>query len=267
MILDFFLHAFIAGVMLAFVTAPLGCFVVWRRMSYFGDAVAHSALLGVVLGLSVQIPILLGIIPIAVLMALLLTRMQKRSHFSVDTLLGILAHFSLALGMVILAFSPNVTIDLNAYLFGDILAVSSDDLMLMYVMAAGILMLLWLRWKSLVLMTINEEMGRVQGINVEKQKLLLMLMVAVTVAISIKLVGLLLITSMLILPAATARFFSRNPQQMLVNALVISLLTIIGGLYASYTLDSPTGPSMVLMAGSLFFLSYCKQQLKIRQAG
>lgn len=267
MILDFFLHALIAGVMLSFVTAPLGCFVVWRRMSYFGDAVAHSALLGVVLGVSADIPVLAGIVPVAILMALLLTKMQNRSRFSVDTLLGILAHCSLALGVVLLALSPNIAVDINGYLFGDILAVSSDDLMLMYLLAAGILMLLWLRWKNLLLITINEDMARVQGIDIEKHRLLLMLMIAVTVALSIKLVGLLLITSMLILPAATARFYSRSPQQMMVNALILSLLTVVSGLYTSYMIDAPTGPAMVLMAGLLFLLSYLKQNLQLNRAG
>jgi zinc transport system permease protein len=179
-------------------------------------------------------------------------------------MLGIFAHSSLALGMILLALSPEIAVDLNAYLFGDILAVSSDDLMVIYLLVAVILMMLWLRWRVFLLITINEEVARIQGIHVEKHRLILMLMLAVTVAISIKLVGLLLITSMLILPAATARFHSRSPAQMVFTAWVISLLMVVGGLYVSYVLDAPTGPAMVLMSAILFFISYIRSGLRKR---
>lgn len=252
MIIDFFLHAMLAGVMLAVIAAPLGCFVVWRRMSYFGDAVAHSALLGVVLGVSFDIPLLLAIVPVAVLMALLLNKLESGTRLSTDTLLGILAHIGLALGVTLLALTPHITVDLMAYLFGDILAVSSDDLMAMYILASMILFLLWLYWKPLVMMTVSEELARVRGVNIERYRLLLMLMIAVTVAVSLKLVGLLLITSMLILPAAIARYYSRSPLQMVVLAVFVALIAIGGGLYSSFLWDTPTGPSIVLMAGALF---------------
>ncbi len=255
MIIDFFLNALLAGIMLAFVAAPLGCFVVWRRMAYFGDAVAHSALLGVVLGISFNIQILLAIVPIAVLMALVLSTLQHGTRFSTDTLLGILAHLGLALGVTALALNPSITVDLMAYLFGDILAVSAQDLMLMYVMAALIVFVLWLRWRQFMLLTVNEDLAAISGINVKANRLLLMLMIAVTVAISIKLVGLLLITSMLILPAATARYYSRSPHQMVFTAIFLAVLDVCGGLYTSFLWDTPSGPSIVLMAGALFIIA------------
>jgi len=256
MLVDFFAHALIAGLILSVVAAPLGCFVVWRGMAYFGDAVAHSALLGVVIGLTLDVPVILTIVPVAVLVALLLTQLQHGTQFSSDTLLGILAHMGLALGVILLALSPEIRIDIMAYLFGDILAVSASDLLGMYFMAAVILFILWLRWRPFILITINPDMARVQGIRVERYRLLLMLMIALTVALSIKLVGLLLITSMLILPAATARYYARGPLQMVIMATILAMMSVSGGLFSSFLWDTPSGPSIVLMAGMLFIMAY-----------
>ncbi len=262
---DFFIHALIAGLILAFVAAPLGCFVVWRSMSYFGDAIAHSALLGLVLGLCWQLPLTTSITIVAIIVALLLTRMQRGTSFSTDTLLGILSHLSLALGIVILSLVDGIQIDLMAYLFGDILAVSADDLLAMYVLAAVIVLLLWIKWRNFILVTLNEDIAKIQGINIERYRLLLMLMIALTVALSIKLVGLLLITAMLIIPAATARYYSSNPAQMAIVAVVLACLSVIGGLFGSLVWDTASGASIVLMAGFLFavaYLSYGFTQLR-----
>jgi zinc transport system permease protein len=256
MIIDFFIHAMLAGMMLALIAAPLGCFVVWRKMSYFGDAIAHSSLLGVVLGLTFDVPLLLTIVPIAMLLAVVLNKMQSTALLSVDTLLGVLAHISLASGVVLLALNPTITVDIMAYLFGDILAVSESDLMTMSVLSFLVTLTLWWAWKPLMMMTVSEELAQIRGVKVDRYRLLLMLMIAVTVAVSIKLVGLLLITSMLILPAAVARYYSRSPLQMLVTAIFIALIAIGGGLYSSFLWDTPTGPSIVLAAGAMFIMAY-----------
>lgn len=263
MLVDFFIHALVAGIILAIVAAPLGCFVVWRGMAYFGDTVAHSALLGVVLGLAFDIPFELSIIPIAVCIALLLTKLQHGTQFSTDTLLGILAHMGLAIGVVLLALNPQIRIDIMAYLFGDILAVSANDLLAMYALATMIILTLWFRWKQFILITLNEDIARLQKIPVERYRLILMLMIAVTVAISIKLVGLLLITSMLILPAATARYYSRSPVAMACVAILMAVMSVGGGLFSSFLWDTPSGPSIVLMAGLFFLVAYTSHQLTL----
>ena len=264
---DFFVHALIAGAILAIVAAPLGCFVVWRGMAYFGDAVAHSALLGVVIGLSLEVPIMFTIVPVAVVVALLLTRLQVGTQFSTDTLLGILAHMGLALGVVMLALNPQIRIDITAYLFGDILAVSAQDLVGMYALAVIIILLLWFRWRQFLLITLNEDIARVHGVAVQRYRLLLMMMVALTVALSIKLVGLLLITSMLILPAATARYYARSPVAMMLMAVLLALMSVGGGLFSSFLWDTPSGPSIVLMAGILFLVAYVSHKMtRIRRA-
>lgn len=265
MMADFFLHALVAGLILAVMTAPLGCFVVWRGMSYFGDAIAHSALLGVVLAFLFELPLIFTIIGVAITMALLLTRLQRNTQFTSDTLLGMLAHSGLALGIVLLSLHDEIRVDLMVYLFGDILAVSPHDLLGMYILASVVLILLWLRWKQFMLITLHEDIARIEGIHVERYRLVLMLMIALTVALSIKLVGLLLVTSMLILPAATARYYVRSPAQMAIVAIVLSILSVLGGLTGSFVWDTPSGPSIVLMAGSLFIIAYVTYALKQRR--
>ena len=249
---QFFIHALLAGGMLAVATAPLGCFVIWRKMAYFGDAIAHSALLGVVMGLLWQIPITLAIIPIALAAALLLSLANENSRFSSDTLLGILAHGGLALGITIMALTPNLQVDLMAYLFGDILAVTPHDLVVIYITASLVLASLWLGWRKFILITLNESLARVQGINARRYRLWLMMLIALTVAISIKLIGLLLITSLLILPAATARFLAKTPSQMALVAVAVALMMVVTGLFGSLKWDTPSGPAIVL-AGVFYF--------------
>lgn len=265
MMADFFIHALIAGLILACMTAPLGCFVVWRGMSYFGDAIAHSALLGVVLAILFEMPMIFTIIGVAILMALLLTMLQRETQFTTDTLLGMLAHLALASGVVVLALNQSVRLDLMVYLFGDILAVSPHDLLGMYILASVILMILWMKWRRFMLITLHEDIARIEGVQVERYRLLLMLMVALTVALSIKLVGLLLVTSMLILPAATARYYARSPVQMALVAMTLSVLSVLGGLTGSFVWDTPSGPSIVLMAGALFLLTYTAYRFKLRR--
>lgn len=263
---DFFLYALLAGVTLSLAAAPLGCFVVWRRMAYFGDALAHSALLGVVGGLLWQLPITLAVIPVAIGMALLLSFASDRSRLAADSLLGILAHSSLALGVTIMALVPNLQVDLMAYLFGDILAVNFDDLVIIYVLTLFVLIALRLKWRAFLLLTLNEELAAVQGVNVRRTRLFLMLLIALTVALSIKLVGLLLITSLLILPAATARFISSTPLQMAVLATLIAIFAMVSGLVGSMLLNTPSGPTIVLTGAALLcIIGAVSQMLKAKK--
>jgi zinc transport system permease protein len=262
MTLDLFGMAMAAGLIIAAVTAPLGCFVVWRRMAYFGDAIAHSALLGVLIGIYFDLHLNLAIVPVALAFALLLNWLQKHTHFSTDTLLGIVAHIALASGVLAVALTPDLQVDLMAYLFGDILAVSPDDLIPMYIYAAVTLFVLKICWRPFVLMTLQEDVARVRGIDVDRFRLILMAMVAVTVAIAIKLVGLLLITSMLVIPAATARFMARSPVQMAWLAFLVAAIAVSVGLKAAWVIDAPAGPAVALTLGIFFLLVYVAMRLK-----
>ncbi|WP_409527903.1 iron chelate uptake ABC transporter family permease subunit [Rhizobium sp.] len=252
---DFFVRAIIAGVGLALTTGPLGCFIIWRRMAYFGDTISHSALLGVALSLLMQFNLTLSVFVVAAAVSILLLLLQKRQALSADALLGILSHATLAIGLVMVAFMTWVRIDLIAFLFGDILAVSKADIA--FIWGGGILVLAaiaWL-WRPLLASTVNPELAEAEGLKPERARLFFMLLMAVVIAIAMKIVGIMLITSLLIIPAAAARRFSSTPEIMAVLASLIGAVAVVGGLFGSLTYDTPSGPSIVVAALILFILS------------
>ena len=251
---DFMVRAALAGIGVAFAAAPLGCFVVWRRMAYFGDATAHAAILGVALSLAFSMSVFVGAMVVALLMALTVSLLSGRGY-AMDTLLGVLAHSALAFGLVAVSFISGVRIDLMAYLFGDILAVSRGDLAVIWSGAALVVALIGWRWSALLTSTLNADLAHASGIDPKREQLVLTLSLAVTVAVAIKVVGVLLIAAMLIIPAAAARPLSRTPESMAVAAGVVGMLSVIVGLRAAYVLDSPAGPSIVCVAALVFLAS------------
>lgn len=252
---DFFVRALIAGTGLAIIAGPLGCFTVWRRMAYFGDTMAHSALLGVALSLLFGIDLTLGVFAVAAMVAGALLLLQRRASLSTDALLGILSHSTLAVGLVIVAFMSWVRIDLMGFLFGDILSVSVLDIGIIAVTGAVVLAILIWQWRPLLASTVNTEIAEAEGMNPERSRVVLMLLMSVLIAIAMKLVGVLLITSLLIIPAATARRLSVTPEQMALIAALLGAAAVIGGLFGSLNWDTPSGPSIVVAALALFLLS------------
>ena len=253
---DFLLNALLAGLALALVAGPLGSFVVWRRMAYFGDTLSHAALLGVALGLMLDVSPTLAVTVGCVLLAVLLVTLQSRQPLASDTLLGILAHSTLSLGLVVLSFMQDVRIDLMGYLFGDLLAVGPTDLAWIIGGSALVLVLLALLWRPLLAITVHEELAKVEGLPVAAIRLSLMLLIAVVIAVAMKIVGVLLITSLLIIPAAAAQRHSRTPEQMTFGASLIGIVAVCGGLSLSWFQDTPAGPSIVVTAAALFLLSF-----------
>lgn len=253
---DFLLNALLAGLALAVVAGPLGSFVVWRRMAYFGDTLAHAALLGVALGFLLNISPTFAVTGGCLAIALLLVLMQRRQPLAADTLLGILAHSTLSLGLVTVSFLDEVRVDLLAYLFGDLLAVNSTDLLWIGSGCALVLLLLARLWQPLLAMTVHEELARVEGLPVERLRLLLMLLVALVIAVAMKIVGVLLITSLLIIPAAAAQRHARSPEQMAVAASLVGICAVCAGLALSWFKDTPAGPSIVVSAAALCVLSF-----------
>ena len=252
---DFLIRALAAGLGVALVAGPLGCFVVWRRMAYFGAALAHSALFGVALGLLLNIDPTLGIVAVCVVAGLILAAAQSQRQLASDTLLGILAHAMLALGLVATALIENVRVDLMAYLFGEILAVGMGDLNWIFGGGAAALLTLAVIWRPLLAMTVHEELAVVEGVPVVAARLAFMVVIAVVIAVAMKVVGVLLIVSLLIIPAAAARPLSPTPEMMAVIAAVGGCLSVVGGLGASLTWDIPAGPGIVLAATGLFVVT------------
>ena len=250
---DFMIRAGLAGVGLAFAAGPLGCFVVWRRMAYFGETISHAAILGVALSLMLQVSIFAGALAVALLMAWIVNLLSERGY-AIDTLLGVLAHSSLAVGLVVVSFISGIRIDLMAYLFGDILAVSHLDLAIIWGGALLILILVMWRWSPLLTVTLNEDLSYANGFNPKREKLLITLSLGLTVAVAVKVVGVLLIVAMLIIPAAAARTLARTPEAMAVIASIIGAASAILGLRAAFVLDTPAGPSIVCIA-AIFFIT------------
>lgn len=252
---DFFIRALLAGIGVALVAGPLGCFIVWRRMAYFGDTLSHGALLGVALGLLLQVDLTLAVFAVSALVSLALLVLQRRASLSADALLGLLSHSSLALGLVVLAFMTWVRVDLMGLLFGDILAVSRSDLALIWGGGAIVLALLAAVWRPLFAATVNPEIAEAEGMRPDRANIVFMLLMAGVIAIAMKIIGVLLITAMLIIPAAAARRLASGPEQMAVLASAIGVAAVLGGLFGSLQWDTPSGPSIVVAALGLFLVS------------
>ena len=252
---DFLIRALIAGIGIALVAGPLGCFVVWRRLSFFGDTLAHSALLGVLLSISFNINISITIFVVSSLVALLLLRLEKTTYLAGDSLLGLISHSSLAIGLLILGFISFIRFDIMGILFGDILSVNTNDLLVIWIGGALILFVLWFIWKPLFASTVNYDLAEAEGMKPEIVNTIFTILLAALIAISIKMVGILLITGLLIIPTAMARNLSNNPRQMVILSIVGGLLSVFIGLYASFEINTSSGPSIVSVALILFILS------------
>ena len=253
--LEFLLPSILAGLGIALIAGPLGSFVVWRKMAYFGDTLAHASLMGLALGFLLEINLYLALLICCLMLAVLLVTLQKQKLVATDTLLGILAHSALSLGLVAVSFLDNVRVDLMSYLFGDLLAVSPTDLVFIYGGAAAVALVLAIFWRPLLSATVNEDLAAVDGINIDLMRLVLMLMVGIVIAVGMKFVGALIMTSLLIIPAATARKFAQTPEQMAFIASGIGSLAVLGGLSLSWFYDTPAGPSVVITATAMFMLS------------
>ncbi len=251
---DFLVRAHLGGIGVAVAAGPLGCFVVWRRMAYFGDAVAHSALLGVAMGILLEIDMIAGIVITCLAFALLIGLLQEQRTLAADTLLGILSHSALALGLIALTLLPPIRVDLMGYLFGDILAVSRGDLLGVYGVTAGVLTALWWLWRPLLAVTVSEDLARASGIQARSVRFGFTVMLALVIALAMKVIGILLITALLIIPAAAARRLASTPEQMAGLAAMAGTVAVIVGIQASLRWDTPTGPSIVVAALGLFIV-------------
>ncbi|MCB2110591.1 MAG: metal ABC transporter permease [Defluviimonas sp.] len=253
MVEPFLLRAAAAGIGLLLAAGPLGAFVVWRRMAYMGDATAHAAILGVAIALATDLPIGIGIVMVGLAVALAVTALSGARR-AADTALGVLAHAALAIGLVAVSFLPGVRVNLETYLFGDILAVSIRDLIWIWAGSVAVLALLVWRWNALLTATVNEELARAAGLDPRREGLVLSLALALVVAVAIKIVGALLVAALLIIPAAAARSLARSPEAMALWAAVLGSVAVIAGLWASLRFDTPSGPSIVTAAALIFAL-------------
>ncbi|VFP82035.1 zinc ABC transporter permease subunit ZnuB [Candidatus Erwinia haradaeae] len=257
--IELLLPGWIAGVLIALIAGPLGSFIIWRRMSYFGDTLAHSSLLGVAFGLLLNINPFYTIITLTILLSLILVWLERYENLELNALLGIIAHSSLSLGLVLISLISNIRMDLVAYLFGDLLSVVPSDLCIIFFSVILVWILLVWHWRSLLALTISPDLAQIDGINIHRTKIILMLMTSLTIGIAMKFVGALIITSLLIIPSATARQFAKSPEHMVIIAVVVGILAITSGLTLSAYYNTPAGPSVVLSLALMFILSILKK--------
>ena len=252
---DFFVRALVAGVGVALVASPLGCFIVWRRLAYFGDTLSHAALFGVALALLLESNITIIVFGVSVFIAVALMFLQKRATLSADSLLGLLAHSALALGLVVLAFMTWVRVDLMGFLFGDVLSASVNDIIVIYVGGAFVIAVMIFIWRPLFAATVSRELAEAEGVNPDRDDVVFMLLMAGVIAMAMKIVGVLLITALLIIPAAAARRFATGPEHMAILAAFIGCGSVFLGLFGSLEWDTPSGPSIVVAALLFFIIS------------
>ncbi len=252
---EFIYRAIIASIGVSLIAGSLGCFVIWKRLSYFSDSISHSALLGVALGLATGLGINLGLVIVGGLFAVLIVVLQQKEFWSSDAVLGIFSHLSLSLGIVVLGIIGNQNMDYFAYLFGDILSITSKDLYWIFSVLIVVVTILVFNWKKLLLLTLNEELAKAEGINKLYYDLLFMFLIALAVSVSVQIVGVLLITSLLIIPPAISRVISNSPVTMILASMIVSICSVLLGLYLSIDFDLATGPTIVITLGALFFIA------------
>lgn len=245
----------LGGIGVALVAGPLGALMVWRRLAYLGDTLSHSGLLGITLALALHWDLTLGVCLIAVLVALLLLGLQTRVLVGRDTLLGLLSHTTLAVGLLVLAALDNVRVDVLGFLYGDILAITWRDVATIYVGGALVFSVLAVLWQKMLRVTVHAELAQVEGVDTKKVEAAYILLLAIVVAIAIKIVGVLLITALLLVPAATARRFAKTPEQMAFFASFFGMLAVVAGIFVSHFWDCPTGPAIVVSAAFLLVIS------------
>ncbi len=260
---DFFVRALIAGIGLAIITGPLGSFIVWRKMAYFGETMSHSALLGVALAILLNTSVLASVFAIGVVIAFSLIILQTRNTISNDALLGILSHATLAIGLVIISLMTWVRVDLMGYLFGDILSVTTTDIIIIYIGGTAILAIMFMIWRSLLTATISPDLAHTEGLNPQRSNLVFTLLIAGVIAMAMKVIGIILVTSLLIIPAASARSFASTPEKMAAIASAIGIISVIAGLWGSLKFDTPSGPSIVVAAFAIFILSIIPRPRKL----
>ncbi len=246
---DLALRAALAGLGVALAAGPLGCFVVWRRMAYLGDATAHAAILGVALALASALPVMAAVLGVALAMALAVSRLSG-GLYAEDTLLGVLSHGALAAGLVALSLAGAGSVE--GYLFGEILLVGDAGLAVIWGAAAAVALLLALRWRALVTATVDPDLAVASGLAPGRDRLVLVMALALLVAAALKVVGALLITALLIVPAAAARPLARTPEAMAAIATIFAVAAVLGGLWGAWRADTPAGPSIVAAAALIF---------------
>jgi zinc transport system permease protein len=260
---DFLIRAMIGAGLLGAAAGPIGCIVLWRRMAYLGESVAHLGLTGVAAGILLGVSPLIGVVVLAILAALVMARAGEsaRGLIPSGTIIGIVGHVGLALGFVLLATMDTVRADLLGYLFGDVLALSTSEIIWIAAASAGLLVAIAVLWRPLIALSINRDIAIAEGTRHRLADTAFLVLVAILVALGLKIVGALLIVALILIPPAAARAFSRTPEAMAVLSAFLGAASAPLGIELAWMSNAPAGPSIVLAAAALLSVSLVMQPI------
>jgi zinc transport system permease protein len=252
---DFLLRAVLAGLIMVVIAAPMGCLMVWQRLAFLSDTLGHAAVLGVGLGLMLQLEPIFGVLAVALVIVFSLSRVSSFDSALSETTLAIISHTGLAGGIILVGLLPGPAVNLEAILFGDLLATTSADLLNLLLTTVLLLVLLLRHWRAFVAVSVSREIAQAEGIEVRRIQFLMYIMIALLVAVMMKVMGVLLIAAMLVIPTTSARLFSRSPEQMVYISGLYGLFALGGGITSSFHFDWQTGPAIVVSATVLLLLT------------
>jgi zinc transport system permease protein len=252
---DFLVRSVIAGLIMVVIAAPMGCLMVWQRLAFLSDTLGHAAVMGVGLGLLLEVTPVFGVLAVALLIVFSLNRVNSFNSALSETTLAIISHTGLAGGIILVGLLPAQSVNLEAILFGDLLATTSADLIRLLITTVVLLLLLLHHWRSFVAVSVSREIAQAEGIEVRKVQFLMYIMIALLVAVMMKVMGVLLIAAMLVIPTTSARLFSRSPEQMVAVSAFYGLGALVGGISSSFQFDWQTGPAIVVSATMLLLIT------------
>jgi len=259
---DYLWRSIAAGLIMVSIAAPMGCLMVWQRLAFLSDTLGHAAVLGVGLGLMLQLLPIVGVLAVALVIVFSLSRVSNFNTALSETTLAIISHTGLAGGIILLGVLPAQTANLEGILFGDLLATSRADLLGLLATTLVLMALLLRNWRAFVAVSVSREIAQAEGVPVRKMQALMYTMIALLVAVMMKVMGVLLIAAMLVIPTTSARLFSRSPEQMVGVSALYGLGALAGGIASSYHFDWQTGPAIVVSATALLLLTLGITRLK-----
>ena len=252
---DFLVRSVLAGLIMVAIAAPMGCLMVWQRLAFLSDTLGHAAVMGVGLGLLLEVNPIFGVLAVALLIVFSLNRVNSFDTALSETTLAIISHTGLAGGIILVGLLPSQSINLEGILFGDLLATTTEDLLRLLLTTAVLLVVLVHHWRSFVAVSVSREIAQAEGVEVRKIQFLMYIMIALLVAVMMKVMGVLLIAAMLVIPTTSARLFSRSPEQMVLISGLYGLGALVGGITASFEFDWQTGPAIVVSATVLLLIT------------
>jgi zinc transport system permease protein len=257
----FMQRAILAGVVLAGLLAWMGVFVIMRRMSFFSDGIAHASLAGIAVGILAGTQPLATAIIFSIVFSLAIYILEKRTTLSSDAIIGMLFTSGMALGVVLISLKRGYQPDLVSFLFGNILAIKPVDLIIISLLSVLIIVFLFYNHKNITLMALDMDTAYLAGVKVNLLQITFYIILAVSVVLGLKILGIILVSALLIIPASTAKLLSRSFKGLIVQSICFSEAVVLVGIALSYFLDSPTGPVIVLVGTGLFFAVFSYKQL------